>query len=411
MSAPKLTPLGQVAVFQSGGTPDRKRDDYYSGSIPWVTGADIDAGGEVSPRHMISERAVSESGTGTAVAGDLLLVTRTSVGKAAIARGTTCFSQDITGVRVNSDVLVDRYLFHYIRSQERYFTDRARGATIKGVTREVVRELGVPIFSLARQRRIAQVLDHVDSLRDQRRRSIALLEELVQAIFLDMFGNPVTNPKGLATQSLGSFGRVVTGNTPSRAEVKNYGDAIEWIKSDNINSSCVGLTPAAEGLSSEGIKKGRVVPAGSLLVTCIAGSPASIGNVAMADRSVAFNQQINSLTPLEADPIFLYFQLRLAKPLVLAKSTGGMKGLVSKSKFESVVLLNPPLVDQRAFASRAQKIIDLRTSERAHLADLDSLFAALQHYAFKGELWAEEMAIASRTTPSPPVPDSERSPA
>src|SRR5438128_318153 len=73
---------------------------------------------------------------------------------------------------------------------------------------------------------------------------------------------------------------------------------------------------AMEQLSARGIALGRVVGPGSLLVTCIAGSATSIGNVTITDRKVAFNQQINAVTPRTGVvPLFLYGLLLAAKPL------------------------------------------------------------------------------------------------
>ena len=87
--------------------------------------------------------------------------------------------------------------------------------------------------------------------------------------FIELFGDPVGNPKGWTTVPLGTRCEIITGNTPSRAEAKNYGEFIEWIKSDNINTPYTFLTEAQEYLSEIGFQKCRFVEAGSLLMTCI----------------------------------------------------------------------------------------------------------------------------------------------
>nr|WP_237512113.1 MULTISPECIES: restriction endonuclease subunit S [unclassified Streptomyces] len=185
---------------------------------------------------------------------------------------------------------------------------------------------------------------------------------------------------------MSEIGKITTGSTPPRSNPRNYGNSIEWIKSDNIDNSSVYLTSAAERLSEDGAKIARIVDPGSILVTCIAGSTAAIGSSAIANRRVSFNQQINAITPFNADSLFLYYQLRLAKPLILEKVTGGVKFLVSKSRFGSVVLLNPPHAEQREFSKRAGLVLGLQDMNRAHLAELRSLFSSLQHSAFRKEL-------------------------
>ncbi|GEL19193.1 restriction endonuclease subunit S [Pseudonocardia asaccharolytica] len=250
-----------------------------------------------------------------------------------------------------------------------------------------LKEENIVVPPLDEQRRIAQVLDSVDALRARRRVAISLLDELAQSTFLDIFGDPASNPKGWPVNPLRELGHVATGNTPSRDVKENYGDAIEWIKSDNIDPSRLYLTTASEFLSATGAKKARVVGPGSILVTCIAGSRARIGDAAVADRTVAFNQQINAISPSEQEWRFLYAQLRAAKRLVQERSTDGMTGLVSKARFESIELICPPLGLQKEFSARVSRVDMLEESHQRHLAELDALFASLQHRAFRGELW------------------------
>jgi len=180
---------------------------------------------------------------------------------------------------------------------------------------------------------------------------------------------------------------VVTGNTPSRDIPEYYGTSIEWIKWDTINTPNHFLTRGTEGLSDAGKMVGRIAPEGSILVTCIAGSPDCIGNAAIADRAVAFNQQINALVPtVGADPVFLYSQFLLGKRLIQAASTQGMKGIVSKSRFEAIEFMVLPLSDQRQFAAAFAALQSLRQRQTASATQLDALFASLQHRAFRGEL-------------------------
>lgn len=106
----------------------------------------------------------------------------------------------------------------------------------------------------------------------------------------------------------------------------------------------------------------------------------------MTNRDVAFNQQINAFIPKEADPDFMYAQIRFGKKLIQQASTNGMKGMVSKSRFEQIQLMFPPLDLQRDYGRRALAIEALRAQHRAAIARLDGLFSSLQHRAFQGEL-------------------------
>ena len=106
----------------------------------------------------------------------------------------------------------------------------------------------------------------------------------------------------------------------------------------------------------------------------------------MTDREVAFNQQINAFVPVNGDAHFLYAQMLIGKRLIQEASTTGMKGMVSKGRFEQITLLVPPIPRQREFARRVTAVERLKTGHCASLAEMDALFASLQHRAFRGEL-------------------------
>ncbi|MCU0693191.1 MAG: restriction endonuclease subunit S [Polyangiaceae bacterium] len=206
-----------------------------------------------------------------------------------------------------------------------------------------------------------------------------------------MFGDPVTNPRGWEVKPLAKLGRITTGNTPSRAVDEYFGDDIEWIKSDNINTPSHYLTRATEGLSAQGRAIGRTVPSGSTLMTCIAGSPDCIGNVALADREVAFNQQINAVTPHEGvDHRFLYVLLLVGKRLVQAASTNSMKGMVSRGKLEEVQVPAPPPQAQRRFGETFDRVLRMSQRQESALRDSEVLFAATVQRAFSGQLTSAE---------------------
>ncbi|MEI7939194.1 MAG: restriction endonuclease subunit S [Verrucomicrobiota bacterium] len=281
-----------------------------------------------------------------------------------------------------------RFLCYFLRqpSMVEHANSRAVGANLPRLSPSALAEFEIPLPPLAEQRRIAEVLDRAEALRAKRRATLSQFDSLTRSLFLHIFGDPATNPKGWPRKPICEIGKVITGNTPPRANPGHYGTHIEWIKSDNINTPHYYLTKASEGLSESGKAVARTVPAGSILVTCIAGSPECIGNAAMTDREVAFNQQINALVPVSGDTRFLYAQILVGKRLIQEASTSGMKGMVSKGRFEQIMLILPPIELQREFARRVTAAEKLKAAQRASLAELDALFASLQHRAFRGEL-------------------------
>lgn len=294
-------------------------------------------------------------------------------------------STGFTVLRANPQRVLSRFLFFWVRSPAfvAEMVKKATGASYPAVSDRIILESQMPVPTLDEQRHISEVLGRVDAVRRNNKAAVHLTDRLLRSAFLEMFGDPATNPERWNVVPLSSLGRITTGNTPSRAEPRYFGDDIEWIKSDNINTPGHYLTRAAEGLSKLGRAVARTAPAGSTLITCIAGTPECIGNVALSDREVAFNQQINAVTPHpEVDYRFLYVLLLVGKRLVQAASTNAMKGMVSKGKLEQVRVPHPPADMQRHFGRLFDRIIAMSAAHERACADADQLFGAVLSNVF-----------------------------
>ena len=319
--------------------------------------------------------------------GDLILCIRATIGDRNWSDKEYCLGREVAGLRAKDAELSQAYLGHWLDHVAPVLRTQGRGATFLQVSKSDIASLQIPLPPLAEQQRIAGILDAADALRAKRREALVQLDTLLQSTFLDMFGDPVTNPMKWTTSTLGQVGEVITGNTPSRNRTEYYGEDIEWIKSDNINDPSFVLTEAEERLSVAGKAVARTVPRGSILVTCIAGSPSCIGNAAVADREVAFNQQINAFVPSECIALWFAFGIFwMGKRLVKSASTNSMKGMVSKSAFSAISIPIPPMSLQRRFAAIVESVEHQKADQRAHLAELDTLFASLQYRAFRGDL-------------------------
>lgn len=341
------------------------------------------------PARTLKSNEVAKS---LVVSGDLVITTSGDCGVVAMVEADppspTCASNFIRVLRVDQARVHPRYLFHFTQTSDfaNALRPHIRGTTLKNLAaKNAFSSVSVPLPGLDEQRRIATILDKASLVRAKRHQALAYLDELTQSIFLDMFGDPRSNRMGWPLSRIGDVADVVTGNSPSRADEANFGRSIEWIKSDNLGGQLA--TVASEWLSEVGRARARVAPTGSVLVTCIAGSPTSIGKCSLVDRPVAFNQQINAVLPSPGlDMRFLLAQFKTAPDLVRAKSTGGMKGLVSKSAFQSIRILLPPKELQLEYQRRASSVDKSRASAQEEAKGIEAMFGSLQSRAFRGEL-------------------------
>ena len=381
--------LSELCDVTIGATPSRSRPEYWAGEYPWVTVGELNGGVLTNTKERITDLGVANSSSKLVRAGTLLFSFKLSIGKMAFAGVDLYTNEAIAALPIrDTRVLSARYLYYSLLSGD---TLAPVNVAAKGrlLNKAALQNFRIPLPPLSEQYRIVEILDQANRLRRLRTEADAKADRLLSALFVKMFGDPATNSKGWPKHSLDELATVTTGNTPPRKRPEYYGNFIEWIKSDNLNTASHYVTPATERLSELGAKIARTVPSGSTLVTCIAGSLSAIGNAALADRRVAFNQQINAATPKEGiDSYFLYGHFVVGKRLVQEASTGGMKGLVSKSRFCRIAFLMPPFDLQEQFGHHCRKLCKQNQARLSQDFQFDSLFATLLHRAFSAELTA-----------------------
>ncbi len=386
----KSVRLGDLCQIRSGGTPSRDVTAFYGGVIPWAKIDDLNAqsGVVTSTTERITEKGLEAIRGRIFPAGTLLFAMYGSVGKLAWAGCELSTNQAILGIEVvNPKVLNANYLFWWLQSQRARFENEASGVTQKNLSAGYVRDLLIPLLPIETQQRIADILDKADVIRREHIESLAMTGDYLRSAYLNRFGDPVANSKGLPERPIAEIATVTTGSTPSREVSSFYGNHIEWIKSDNINTPFHFLTKATEGLSEAGLRVGRSAPAGSTLITCIAGSPSCIGNAALADRLVSFNQQINALTPKPGiEPEFIYATTLFSKARIQAASTNGMKGMVSKGALEQVRFILPPPDQREKFIAIFRKVMALTEKLESAASEASMLYGSLAQRAFQGQL-------------------------
>ena len=274
------------------------------------------------------------------------------------------------------------YFAHFFRTQ--HYRQRvsalAAGVNINNLRNEHLDEIQIPVPPLAGQRRIAEILDKADALRAKCRAALAQLDTLTQSIFLEMFGDPATNPKGWPIGALGSLGRVTTGSTPPSAKDGMFDGTIPFITPGDLESDL----PIKRTVTHAGAEASRTVDAGATLVCCIG---ATIGKVGRSTERSAFNQQINAIEwgeRMHAE--YGCAVMRHFKPTIIAWGSSTTLPILRKSTFERIEIPVPPVTQQNEFAMRMERVERVRTNHRFALSTSNELFSALQVMAFRGVL-------------------------
>ena len=323
--------LKELVDIQMGQSPESKFYNYDKIGLPFYQGkADF---GRINPTpKMWCSKSKKE-----AKPNDILISVRAPVGDLNINKEQSCIGRGLAAITCKSDVDM-MYLYYHLKYLKPQLRHISTGSTFESINRTQLENLIINYKPYLEQIKISNILQVVERQIEVKENLLSWYDLLVKSRFVEMFGDP--NMVALnKSVKFSSVAKIITGNTPSRKSPEYYGDYIEWIKSDNIISTNLYISQAKEFLSEQGAAKGRVAPKDSLLMTCIAGSKRSIGNVGICDRSVAFNQQINAIVMKNnINPLYVYWLLKLFKPSIIANVEMSLKGIISKSQLENMLI-------------------------------------------------------------------------
>jgi type I restriction enzyme S subunit len=205
--------LGGLCDVRIGRTPRRDSPQYWGGTATWVTVRELNGGVVSKSKEQISDLAVSEVMQPLIPAGTLLFSFKLSIGKMAIAGVPLYTNEAIAALVIRDAQVLDRDYLRYAlmaTSSE----DGANHAVLgKVLNKEKVEGIEIPVPPLTEQRRIVDLLSRAEGIVRLRREAEKKAAELIPALFIDMFGDPATNPKGWAKASLGDLCIRITDGT------------------------------------------------------------------------------------------------------------------------------------------------------------------------------------------------------
>ena len=368
--------LKDVCAINMGQSPDSKSYNDTGDGVPFFQGnADFGA------RYPVTRKWCSEP-TKMAAPNDILISVRAPIGAMNYARENCCIGRGLAALTPDKSKALPEFIFWLLKGKNAELNSKGTGSTFKAISRKVLEEIMIPEISLEKQIEFSEILERVYGVIQARKEELQKLDELIKARFVELFGDPRSNPFGFEKKMLKDTCKVITGNTPSRAIAEYYGDYIEWIKTDNIVSGILNPTQATESLSEKGMNVGRTVEKDSILMACIAGSIASIGRVCITDRTVAFNQQINAVVPEQYNILFLYVLLQMSKDYLVEDINMALKGILSKSKLEEKEFIIPPMDLQEQFSDFVKQVDKSKVAIKKSLDETQILFDSLMQKYF-----------------------------
>ena len=322
---------------------------------------------------------------------------RPYLNKVVVADGDGVATTELVSLRCDASRLDAQYLAHLLRGPEflRFATNAVAGAKMPRMVMSEFWKYPVPVPSLPEQRRIAAILDQADALRAKRREALAQLDSLTQSIFIEMFGGqqsqdwPIETIADVAALHDGSIRTGPFGSQLLHSEFVAEGVAVLGIDNAVANEFRWGERRFISEAKYRELRRYTVKP-GDVLITIMG----TCGRCAVVpdDIPAAINTKHLCCITLNLGkclPDFLHaFFLRhpMARSYLEQTSKGAIMAGLNMGLIKAMPIFIPPLPLQQTFATRNQAVEFLKTTHRAALAELDALFASLQHRAFAGAL-------------------------
>jgi type I restriction enzyme S subunit len=393
MSGWPFIALGDVFEIARKGSP-RPINSFITNDadgINWITIGDASEGSKYISKTNRRIRPEGAQRSRSVKPGDFLLTNSMSFGRPYIMRTSGCIHDGWLVLSPRRNDVDSDFFYHLLSSNEIYseFERHASGATVKNLNIDLVSAVKVPLPPFHVQQRIAAILDKADALRAKRRAVLTQLDELAQSVFLDMFGDPSTNQKSWPMRTIGDLVESASYGTSEKAAAD--GD-FAVLRMNNI-------TPTGE-MDLTNLKymnlachqhERYLVRSGDVLFNRT-NSAELVGKTAifreksqMAYAGYLIRLRVNP----ENDPEYLsaFLNTSYAKRVLrgMCKSIIGMAN-INATELKSMKIPQPPSDTQREFARRIVAIKEHKVKCRVATAELDALFASLQHRAFRGKL-------------------------
>lgn len=375
--------LGQIGKIISGSTPRTDNPLNWEGGIHnWVTPAELK--GEKfygSTQKKITDYALSTTKLILMPVGTVLLSSRAPIGKVAITTEPMYCNQGFKNIECNSSIH-NEYLYYYLKYNNDELNRRGNGVTFKEISKKIVEQFPVIIPSLNEQQAIASELDAIQTMIDCYKAQLADLDALAQSIFLDMFGDPVANPKGWKKESLNKYASIGTGATPSRKILSYYEGDIPWVKSTEVHNSYILETQ--EHITQEAIDNSNCsIYLPNTILIAMYGQGKTRGQVGLLKIEATTNQACAAIRCKDSlDPIFCYWHFQMCYEANRELGNGTNQKNMNLTIVGNIKFIIPPLVLQQLFAHRVEAIEQQKELIKSQLADAEFLIAERMQYYF-----------------------------
>ncbi|WP_375585930.1 restriction endonuclease subunit S [Cyclobacterium xiamenense] len=378
------TQLGNHINLYGGGTPSKEVESYWNGEIPWASVKDLKEENFIFPTDRITEAGVKNSATRIVPKGSLIIATRMAVGKVAFASDDMAINQDLKVIEPQKE-LDRKYLFYFLKANDAYFQGVSSGATVKGIKIKHINSLELTLPPLSTQKKIAAILDAADAHRQKTRQLLAKYDALAQSIFLEMFGDPVTNPKGWEIVKFSEVGKLDRGKSKHRPRnaTELLGGIHPLIQTGDVANSGGYIKNYTSTYSDLGLRQSKMWPKGTLCITIAA----NIAKTGILKFDACFPDSVVGFIPnKKTNNEYVQGWMKFLQKIIEDSAPESAQKNINLKILRDLDFMVPRIEFQKKYSAAINSIECQKDIILSELEESESLFNSLLQKAFKGEL-------------------------
>ena len=381
--------LGDICEIVSGSTPKTTIEEYWDGDIKWITPAELNENVYIinDSVRKITKLAVEKTGLSSFPEGTVILSTRAPIGKVAIAGCEMYCNQGFKNL-ICSEKIFNKYLYWFLKGNTMFLNSIGRGATFKEISKAIVSEIEINVPEIEEQHEIVKILEKLNTIIRFRKQELSVLDTLVKARFVEMFGNSDINEKNWSVYKMEQLCKVGSSKRIYQNDQSLTG--IPFLRiSDLVNRMDTGSKDCDLFIPEEffeKLKKQGLVPArGDILLT----ARGTLGRCYIIQDDDEFYFQDGMITWLskydeKITPLYIsyLFEMPGFRKQIDSLQAGSTVAYLSISMTKKLNVMVPPFELQNQFADFVNQVNKSKVKIQKALDETQKLFDSLMQQYF-----------------------------
>lgn len=378
----KYLMLKDVCKISMGQSPNSSSYNDNGDGVPFFQG-----NADFGERYPITRKWCNEP-TKMANPKDILISVRAPIGAINYAKEECCIGRGLAALTPNRNKVSPEYIYWLLKAKNEELNSKGTGSTFKAISRKVLEETLVPDVDFDKQHEYAKILEKIYSVIQNRKKELVRFDDFIKARFVELFGDPVTNPKGYPVHQLSEYITSLTSGSRGWAQYCAE-DGTEWFITIKNVKDCHITTDNMQPVNAPNNAEAKrtKVQEGDLLISITA----DLGRTGIVTKEIAehgayINQHLSCIRINKEvlNPLFVahYMESPAGKEQFTAKNQSAVKAGLNFNSINSLKLYVPPLKEQEEFIAFVKQVNKSKVAVQKALDETKLLFDSLMQKYF-----------------------------